>query len=114
MKGLHHLHLRKRIHKDLEPFPARTAWLRLLDRVVLAVGIIGPLTTIPQILKIFILEDAAGVSVISWGTWMILDIPWIIYGIVHRERPIAVTYTLWLFMNAAVFVEAVIYGAGSF
>ncbi len=99
---------------DLEPFPARTAWKRLLDRVVLAVGIIGPLTSIPQILKIYVLQDATGVSVISWGTWALLDIPWIIYGIVHRERPIVVTYCLWLFVNTMVFAGAVMYGAGPF
>ncbi|MEK7509932.1 MAG: PQ-loop domain-containing transporter [Patescibacteria group bacterium] len=115
MKGLHHVHLRKRMHqKHLEPFPARTGWMRLLDKLVLAVGIIGPLTAVPQILKIYILQDATGVSVISWGVWILLDFPWIAYGVVHRERPIIVTYSLWFFMNVAVFVGAVTYGAGVF
>lgn len=108
------MHLRKRKAHGLEPFPAKHPWLRLLDRVVLTVGVIGPLTSVPQILKIFILQDASGVSVLSWGIPALLDIPWIVYGIVHRERPIAISYTLWLLSNVLVVTGALMYGAGLF
>ena len=114
MRGLHHLHVRKRRALGHEPFPARTWRLRLLDRIVLAAGVIGPLMTIPQIVKIFVLQDASGVSMISWGMYATLDIPWILYGIVHRDVPIALTYTLWLIMNVSVVAGAVFYGSGLF
>ncbi len=114
MKGLYHLQLRKRIFGNLEPFPARTEWKRLLDRLVFAIGVVGPLTAIPQILKIYLLHNATGVSAMSWGLPALLDIPWIMYGIVHRERPIAITYALWLVMNAAIFFGAIIYGSGPY
>ena len=113
MKGLHHIHLRKRHASGVEPYPANSVWKRALDRVVLAVGVIGPLMTVPQILKIYLSQDAAGVSVLSWGMFALLDIPWILYGFVHRDRPIFITYTLWLIMNALVFAGAIKYGAGS-
>lgn len=112
MRMSHHLSLRKRGARGLEPFPARSAWLRFLDRTVLVIGVIGPLMSIPQILKIYLLQDATGVSVIFWGACAILDIPWILYGFVHRERPIIVTYSMWLVMNIAVFTGAIHYGAG--
>jgi len=114
MKGLHHLHLRKRILRNLEPFPARSAWKRGLDRTVLTVGIIGPLASVPQILKIYLLQDATGISIISWSVWALLDIPWIVYGVVHHERPIVVTYFLWFLVNILVSVGAMVYGAGPF
>ncbi|RJR14119.1 hypothetical protein C4585_00795 [Candidatus Parcubacteria bacterium] len=115
MKWLSHLYFRKRISADtLEPFPAKDLRLIILDEIVLVVGVIGPLTTIPQILKIFILQDATGVSTLSWGLSALFDIPWIMYGIVHKERPITIAYTLWLIMNLAVFVGALVYGAGAF
>lgn len=110
----HHLHLRKRGARGLEPFPARSSLLRLLDRIVLVVGVLGPLMTIPQILKIFLLQDAAGVSVISWGTFALFDIPWILYGLIHHDRPIFITYILWIFMNSIVVLGALMYGAGLF
>lgn len=96
----------------MEPFPARSAWKRALDHLVIAVGIIGPVATVPQILKIYLLQQAAGVSALSWGTWALLDIPWILYGMAHRERPIIMTYTLWLVVNAIVCAGAILYGAG--
>lgn len=106
----HHLHLRKRVSKELEPFPARTTQLRLLDVVVYIVGILGPLATIPQLFEIYTTENAAGVSALSWGLLALFNIPWILYGIAHREWPIVVTYILWLFFNALVFAGAVVYG----
>ena len=112
MRGFYHIHLRKRKAERLEPFPARSLWFRLLDRLVLVVGIIGPLITIPQILKIYVAQDASGISLVSWGMWALLDIPWILYGIAHREPPIIITYCLYCVLNTVVVVEALIYGAG--
>lgn len=73
-------------------------------------GILGPLITLPQIFKIFALQDATGVSLLTWGMYLVLDIPWIVYGVVHRSRPILITYVLWLIMNALVCTGIVLYG----
>lgn len=87
--------------------------MRLLDAVVIAAGIIGPLSTIPQILKVFLLQNAAGVSAFSWGAWALLDIPWILYGAMHRDRAITTTYIMWFLANASVFIGAILYGNGT-
>lgn len=96
--------------RALEPYPARSAWKRLLDKAVYAAGVIGPVMTIPQIALIYIGQDATGVSPISWLAWALLDIPWILYGLAHKERPIVMTYSLWLVCNLLVFVGAILYG----
>lgn len=113
MRGLHHLHIRKRRAAGLEPFPARHGWMRTLDAVVMAAGIIAPLMTIPQILKIFVLQDAQGISILTWASYALFDIPWIIYGFAHHSRPIATTYILWFLMNLSVVVGALLYGVSS-
>jgi uncharacterized protein with PQ loop repeat len=95
--------------RALEPYPAKSAWKRALDKIVYGVGIVGPIMTIPQILLIYVGHDATGVAPVSWFMWGLLDIPWILYGIAHNERPIIMTYTLWLLCNAIVFVGAVLY-----
>ena len=110
MRGIHHLHLRKRLSRALEPYPARTFWKRLLDKTVYVVGVIGPVMTIPQIVLIYVGRDASGIAPISWLAWALLDIPWIIYGLVHREFPIVITYTLWFVCNMLVFIGALLYG----
>lgn len=114
MKGLYHLHLRKRVSRDFEPYPSRKTAVRWLDHLVLCVGIIGPITAIPQILKIYLTQNAAGVSLLSWLLPAVFDLPWIMYGIVHRGRPIAVTYSLWFLANAAVAVGVLLYGGDGF
>ena len=104
-----HLHLRKRISKGLEPYPARSSWKRVLDKVIYAVGIIGPIMSIPQILLIYMTRDATGVAPLTWLSWAILNIPWILYGLAHKERPIVITYCLWFLCNMLVFIGAVLY-----
>ena len=59
---LRHIHARKRKSRGLEPYPARGFWLRLLDRVVLLAGIVGPIATIPQIINIYDSHSAGSVS----------------------------------------------------
>ena len=105
------IHSHPYIHKRVEPYPAHSLALRMLDSIIYLVGVIGPLFTLPQLYEIFVLHNASGVSPLTWGGYALLDIPWILYGIVHHERPITITYTLWLIFNGAVFVGAVIYGA---
>jgi len=112
--SMDHLQQRRRLSEALEPFPASTFWKRLLDRLVFVAGVVGPLTTLPQLLKIYLLHQSRGVSPMSWGFPALLDIPWIVYGVVHRNRPITITYTLWLVMNGAICIGAIIYGSGPY
>lgn len=98
------------MHRRAEPYPAQRLWLRVLDKTVLVVGTVGPLMTLPQILLIYTTHNATGVSPISWGAWAMLDLPWVIYGLAHRDIAIMLTYTLWCVMNITVCVGAVLYG----
>ncbi len=110
MHPLHHLHQRKRAVKTAHPYPAKDWRVKVLDRIVFAAGIVGPVMTLPQLQTIYIAHQAAGVSVLSWGAFALLDVPWIVYGIVHRDRTITMTYVLWLIINTAVAVGAIMYG----
>ncbi|MBX4192055.1 hypothetical protein KW798_01040 [Candidatus Parcubacteria bacterium] len=105
-----HFSFRKRTKEYLEPYPSRKFWIRLLDQICILAGIVGMIMTIPQLSNIFIDHNAAGVSALSWGSYAALDLPWILYAFVHREPPLLITYTLWLFLNILVCVGAVMYG----
>ena len=109
MNGQHHIHRRKRCHKMLEAYPHKNKWVRFLDRFLLFVAVIGPLMTFPQILKIYVGQNAAGISIWTWSFYALIDIPWIIYGFVHKEKPIVIAYFLWLVTNLIVLVGALIY-----
>ncbi len=107
--GLHHISKRRRASSKLEEYPSKKFFIRLLDKLLIIIAAIAPLFSIPQILKIFSTQSAGDLSLVSWLTWTIVDIPWIIYGFVHKEKPIVIGYILWFLMNAAVVVGIILF-----
>jgi len=112
--GFHHLHRRKRIHQQHEPYPHPNKWKRFLDKIIFVVGVIGPLMVLPQVLKIWIQKDASGVSLISWASFLFFDTIWITYGVVHRVYPIIVAYTIWIILEIVIVIGILRYGTGFF
>ena len=109
MEGIHHIHRRKRVHKKLEIYPHKNKWIRFLDRFLIVVAIFGPLIALPQIFRIFAFKSAAGVSGLSWGLYALFNIPWFIYGIVHKDKPIVISYLLSFIANLTVLIGTLIY-----
>ena len=108
-RGEHHFHRRKRIYLHHEPYPHPNKWKRLMDNLIYFVGIVGPVMTIPQVTKIWIDKNSQGVSVVSWATYTILSVFWLIYGIMHKEKPIIFTSSQLFIFDALVVIGAVIY-----
>jgi uncharacterized protein with PQ loop repeat len=107
--GMHHLHRRKRACKKLGTYPHGNKWVRFLDRFLIVVAVIGPFIAVPQILQIFITQNATGVSGLSWGLYALFNIPWFIYGVVHNDKPITIAYFLSFIANLTVLVGSLIY-----
>ena len=106
---IHHHHTRKRIFEKLEKYPSKDKLKKLFDDLVYFVGIMGPLMTIPQITKIWLEKDASGVSALSWFSYLITAIIWLFYGIIHQEKPIILTNTLWIILDIIIVTGTVIY-----
>jgi uncharacterized protein with PQ loop repeat len=106
---LHHVHLRKKAARQLEQYPSEKTLIKWLDTILLAVAVIGPLVTIPQVVQIFRTRDVANLSPITWGLYCVFNILWIVYGFVHKERPIIITYILWFFANGIIFASIFIF-----
>ncbi|MBW2978357.1 hypothetical protein KY331_05930 [Candidatus Woesearchaeota archaeon] len=109
-EGLHHFHVRKRIHKKHEKYPHPDKFKRFMDKAIYAGGVIGPIMTIPQLTKIWIDKNASGVSAISWFTYLITAVFWVIYGIQHKEKPIIYTYGVWIILDAFIVIGTIMYG----
>jgi uncharacterized protein with PQ loop repeat len=107
--GPHHQELRKRIYKNLEPFPHPDPVKRFLDKLIFVVGFLGPVSTVPQIWTIFVDHDASGVSMLSWSLYAFFSIIWIIYGILHKEKAIIFTYSLWTVMEGLVVLGTIVH-----
>ncbi|MBN2881413.1 hypothetical protein JXM83_05165 [Candidatus Woesearchaeota archaeon] len=108
--ALHHLHVTKRIIHAREKYPHPNKFKSMLDKIIYFIGLTGPLMTIPQILKIWSEKSAAGVSMISWMTYLITAFFWLAYGITHKEKPIVITYIFWILTEGFVVAGIFIYG----
>ena len=109
MDGIHHIHKRKRAHDKLKAYPHSKKWIRFLDKFLLVVAVLSPLVTLPQILKIYVEQNSSGVSALIWGLFAFFNIPWIVYGVVHKDKPISIGYSLWFVTNVVIAVGALIY-----
>jgi len=94
-------------HKNRKTLPV--SWRRLLDWTVYTGGILGPIFTLPQIYQIFHYHTAAGVSAFSWFFYSFAAVFWFIYGLVHKDKAIAISYFLWVIVDFIVAVGAIIY-----
>lgn len=105
--GTHHQSIRKRIHQQGEAYPHPDAFKRFYDSFIYAVAIITPLTNLPQLLRVWSTKDASGVSVLSWSSFAVLSLAWMIYGILHKDKPI-------VFVNALLIVFQTVIAIGAF
>ena len=107
---IHHYHTRKRIYKKLEEYPPPNNWKRFLDKSIYVVGAVCPIMTIPQLMKIWVEKNASGVSAISWSAYLVAAIFWLSYGITHKEKPIILTYSIWILLEIFIVIGTLMYG----
>lgn len=111
--GKHHQHSRKRIQKlydNYEPYPHSNNFIRNYDKFIYFVGIGTPVITSSQVFKIWMTQNAQGVSLIAWSAYLFNSLCWLYYGIIHNERPIIYTNIVCSLINILVILGIVIYG----
>ena len=108
-EALHHLSKRKRVHKKLEIYPSNRFWIRFLDKLLLVIAIIGPIMALPQLISVYSAKNAGTLVFSTWASWSFFNLIWLAYGIVHKEKPIIITYILWFIVNASMALAALIY-----
>lgn len=109
IKGTHHLHRRKRIFQKSEKYPNPNKFVRFVDNSILFIAIAVPLMTIPQILKIWINKSADDVSLITWGAYLFSAVSWLVYSIIHKDKPLIVNCILWIVLELIVIIGVLIY-----
>jgi uncharacterized protein with PQ loop repeat len=90
-------------------YPHPNKWINLLDKFLLIIAGIAPFSVLPQIIKIVSEKSAEGVSLITWVFFALIAVPWIVYGVVHKEKPIIVGYLLWFAMDLTVIIAVLVF-----
>lgn len=107
--ALHHWHIRRRVHKELEPYPHPQPLKRFIDHLIYLVAFLGPLLAIPQVAKIWLAHEVDGVSLVTWAGLAAVALVWLTYGFVHNARVIILAYTLWLIMDLIIVAGILLY-----
>ena len=82
----------------------------VLRRLLGAMSVFTMLMTIPQVLTIWIGQQAAGVSILSWSAYLASAILWFCFGIQKQDKNIYLPCVGWIALDSAVIVGVVIYG----
>jgi uncharacterized protein with PQ loop repeat len=82
----------------------------LLRRLLGGMSVFTLLMTIPQVLTIWVGEQAAGVSILSWSAYLVSAVLWFWFGLQKRDRNIYLPCIGWIGLDGAVIVGAFVYG----
>lgn len=93
----HHKSKRKRSNKFI-----RDKKVALLDRTLEVAGSITNVVNLHQTYKIWKQEDASDVSLLVWVAFVFYSTLFLIYGSVHKEKPIIIIYIFALLSQLSV------------
>lgn len=90
--------------KEKERMPRHIA-----DGLMIVIGIIASLSSIPQVLKIFQTGTVAGISMTTQLLALFTVIAWFIYGLYIKNKPLVITTFITTFVLLTVVVQIIIY-----
>ena len=82
----------------------------VLRRALGAMSVFTIVMTVPQIWTIWIGQQAAGVSVLSWSAYLISALLWLWHGVRKRDMNIYLPCIGWIAADSAVITGALVYG----
>ena len=104
---------RGKLWRIMPPNPALSVESSLPDRMIsrlLGISSFGTmLMTIPQVLKVWLDHQAAGVSLISWCAYLLSALLWFWYGLRRHSPNIYLACIGWMTLDAAVIIGVLMY-----
>lgn len=82
----------------------------VLRRLLAGMSIFTMLMTIPQVLTVWVWQQAAGVSLLSWGAYLISALLWFWFGIRQGDKNIYLACVGWIVLDIAVIAGVIVYG----
>ena len=47
---------------------------------------------------------------VTWSGFVVVAVFWLMYGLLHKEKPLIMTYILWIVLQGIVVAGVVVYG----
>jgi uncharacterized protein with PQ loop repeat len=97
------LPLSRRSATEPQPSPA----FGLLDKVISIVSALTMLSTIPQVLQVWV-GSASGVSLVSWASYLVAACLWLIHGVRKHDISIYLACIGWIILDAAIVIGVIV------
>ncbi len=95
--------------KHLEKHRQNKEMTRRIDRMMAFIGVMGPLSTFIQVIHIFSVRTAAGISVYTWIGYMVVSICWFAYGYFYKDKPLMLVNSLSFCVNSLIILAYTLY-----
>jgi uncharacterized protein with PQ loop repeat len=97
------------LHHKYRPVQTKAKLQKWIDSLAYIGGVLIPIMTIPQLLKIIQTKSATSLSLVSWVSYLIGTFFWLIYGVSRKEKVIIVTYALSVVIYGLVVIAIIAY-----
>jgi uncharacterized protein with PQ loop repeat len=90
--------------------PDANAPKSLLDRVLPVLSVFTMVMTVPQVWSVWVRGDVGGVSLLSWGAYLVSAVLWFFHGLERRDKAIYLACVGWVLLDGAVVVGVLVRG----
>jgi uncharacterized protein with PQ loop repeat len=81
-----------------------------LEKILPLLSTVTLLMTVPQVWTIWVSHNVSGVSLLSWGTYLLVACVWFVHGLQRGDKTIYVACIGWILLDAAVVLGVWVYG----
>ena len=82
---------------------------KFINRFIYLAAIAYPLTTIPQIVEIFMSKSAGNVSLLTWLLYDLFTFVFLWYALQNKLKPLVIEYSMWIIAQTIVVLGIVLY-----
>jgi uncharacterized protein with PQ loop repeat len=82
---------------------------RGLGKVLRGFSVLTMLMTVPQVVTVWAGAAVGGVSFVTWLSYLLSAVLWLIYGIRKRDKTIYLACVGWIVLDAAVVIGVLLH-----
>jgi len=81
----------------------------LFDKFIVPLALVAPFMTIPQVLAVWVKGNIDGVSILTWLGYALGSGFWVIYGIIHKEKPLTIANFLLFVFDVSIVIGVLLH-----
>lgn len=108
-KWLMHISLGKKFFNSIKKYFIPNTFIKKYDKFLYIVVFVAPLSNIPQLMKVWVDKNASWVSAISWFSFAVISLSWLIYWILHKDKHITIMNFLFIIVQSIIAIGALVY-----